>query len=332
MIGKIVFILITCGLVFSVGGGALAGVKRAVIDTPNPCTKVEKIEGKNIYLKSSGEPCIQVIGKAVVEVDSDVRNVFVYVGGQYWNEQEVREFNIESIPDMKKLSDTYRGTIKTDNVHTDTMKKLADESAKYYHSDEYQKKIKAETKRIKTEIFGKKLGGYYADAKKDDKRQGKLSPSERIYIFVSSSMPLETIRAYVADIDSLRDENIIFVMRGFIGGMKHIRPTIDFTGKALVKDKSCDLSKGICETYNVNFEVDPLLFRKYGITRVPAFVYVPRLEVMDRERSEGSSENVNVSDFYVLYGDAAFEYILDTFYKETKSQSLSSLKSSFSHP
>ena len=320
---------ITCCIFLSLSLSAYAGTRKAVIDTPNPCTKVEKIEGKSVYLKSHSESCIQVIGKEVIEVDNSIKNVSVYLDGTYWNEQEVKDFSIESIPELKRSSEGYLESIKTDNVHMDKMKKLAGEAARYYQSEEYQKKIKAETERIKGEVFGTKLEGYYPGRKQEEKVPGKLSSSERIYIFVSSSMPLETLRAYVGDVSGLKDDSIVFVMRGFIGGMKFIRPTIDFIAKALVTDKHCDLGKQKCEVYNVNFEIDPLLFRKYGITRVPAFVYVPHIEVEDSERSEGSAENARVSDFFTLYGDAFFEYILETFQKEIESASIGNLINAF---
>ena len=167
------------------------------------------------------------------------------------------------------------------------------------------------------------MEAYYKDKGKGGKtRPDRLSPSERIYIFVSSSMPQETLRTYVRDVSGLGDENIVFVMRGFVGGMRHIKPTIGFIAKALVKDKDCDLSRQKCDAYNVNFEIDPLLFRKYGVARVPAFIYVPQIEVEDRERSEGDPDNAKAAGFHALYGDASLEYVLETLSRETKRASL----------
>lgn len=240
----------------------------------------------------------------------------------------MQEFSLESVPGLQKTVDSYVEKIKVpDNIHADKMKPLAGETAKYYHSEEFQEKVRAETERIKKEVFGSSLEAYYKDKGKGGKdRPGRLSPSERIYIFVSSSMPRETLRTYVRDVSGLGDENIVFVMAGFIGGMRHIKPTIGFIAKALAKDKDCDLSKRKCAAYNVNFEIDPLLFRKYGVARVPAFVYVPQIEVEDRERSEGDPDNAKAADFHTLYGDASLEYVFETFSRETKKQAFTGLK------
>ena len=61
-----------------------------------------------------------------------------------------------------------------------------------------------------------------------------LLPDERIYIFMSSSVPLVTWNNYAKDIDKVRDPNIIMVMRGCIGGCKYIRPTLKFIQNIII--------------------------------------------------------------------------------------------------
>lgn len=325
------FILIVLTVSFIISRTAYAGMKKVVIDTPNPCCKVSKVEGRKVYLKSGKQPCIQVIGKEVIEVDISVKSVMVYVDDAAWAEQEVKEFNIESISDYRKTVEEYSTLIKVpENIHQGQAQNKAEETAKVYQSEEFKQKVQSETERIKKEVFGEPLSrieNYYKDMKKDkdSKRAGKLASTERIYVFISSSMPLEAIRTYIKDVSTLKDGRVIFVMNGFIGGMKHIKPTIEFTAKAMLKDKDCKIMSGDCETNNVAFQVDPLLFRKYGITKAPAFVYVPHLDVFDRHKSEGLEENSKISDFYVLYGDASFDYVLEVLHRETNSQSLEKL-------
>ncbi len=72
-------------------------------------------------------------------------------------------------------------------------------------------------------------------------------------------------------------------------------------------------------------EIDPLLFRRYQIAKVPAVVYATDVNVMDMQMSEGLESNTEVSNYYVLYGDASLEYVLDTIHKETKSESIEGL-------
>ena len=131
-----------------------------------------------------------------------------------------------------------------------------------------------------------------------------------IYIFVSSSIPLRALRRYAQDLDRLADQNIVMVMRGFVGGMKHFKPTGDFIESVLKKDESCELVTGSCEMYNAGIEIDPLLFRKYGITQVPAVVYVPEVK-SEVEFIEWSKDDGGSSEYYVVYGDASIEYVME---------------------
>ena len=62
--------------------------------------------------------------------------------------------------------------------------------------------------------------------------------------------------------------------------------------------------------YNAGIEIDPLLFRKYGITQVPAVVYVPEVK-SEVEFIEGSKDDGGSSEYYVVYGDASIEYVME---------------------
>ena len=77
--------------------------------------------------------------------------------------------------------------------------------------------------------------------------RGKLGSDERIYLFISSSMPLQTVRNYAASVARLGDPGIVLVMRGFIEGMTKIQPTIRFIGTVLQRDPSCNPPEGECE-------------------------------------------------------------------------------------
>ena len=81
-----------------------------------------------------------------------------------------------------------------------------------------------ERERIQKEVFGRE-GVYYKDSKKGS-ATGGLGTNERIYIFLSSSIPTETLRRYTSAVGALGDRNVRFVMRGFIGGAKYMKPTL----------------------------------------------------------------------------------------------------------
>ena len=106
--------------------------------------------------------------------------------------------------------------------------------------------------------------------------------------------------------------------------MTKIGPTIQFTSTALKENPLCEGQD--CAMYPVNFVVDPLLFRRYGVTRVPAVVYAKGVKPSTPEGSEGDTGS-NVSSFSTLYGDASLEYILERISRDTESSSLHGLLS-----
>lgn len=312
-------------------GVTYAELKKAYIETPSPCYKVERIEGKRIYLGSTAEVCIQTMGKVQIEIDESIKHVFIYTDGKFWKEQTLTEFNIDSINEyMEKVDDLKKDLKVPENLYKEKGQEIAEKTHQQYLSKEFQEKLQAETKRLKEGIFKKPVEEYYSDNSKEiEKTKGKLLPTERIYIFISSSIPIQTLRNYALAMDRLGDPNIVIVMRGFVGGMKYIKPTIKFVGGILRKDPSCNMTKQKCDTYRADFQIDPLLFRRYQIAKVPAVVYATDVNVMDVQMSEGLESNTEVSNYYVLYGDASLEYVLDTIQKETKSKSIEELLSVF---
>jgi type-F conjugative transfer system pilin assembly protein TrbC len=226
---------------------------------------------------------------------------------------------------MEKVDDLKKDLKVPENLHKKEGQEMAEKTYQQYLSKEFQEKLKTETVRLKEGVFKKPVEEYYSENREIEKTKGKLLPTERIYIFISSSVPLQTLRNYASTLDRLGDPNIVMVMRGFMDNMKYIKPTINFVSDVLRKDPGCDMAKQKCKTYRANFQIDPLLFRRYQIAKVPAVVYATDVNVMDVQMSEGLESNTAVSNYYVLYGDASLEYVLDTIHKETKSKSIEGL-------
>nr|WP_281287724.1 type-F conjugative transfer system pilin assembly protein TrbC [Geobacter argillaceus] len=194
----------------------------------------------------------------------------------------------------------------------------------YYHSDEFQRRVKSETERIKAQVFGEDFARFYPDDVTSE-RKGKLTGSERVYVFISSSMPLQTVRNYASSVARLRDPRIVMVMRGFVGGMTRIQPTIRFVADVLKKQPSCSPAEGECAMLPANLVVDPLLYRRYAIDRVPAVVFARGVKAENPGLSEGDSKNTEVAASYTVYGDASLEYILQSIGRESGSSSLKEL-------
>ena len=146
----------------------------------------------------------------------------------------------------------------------------AGKAARDFNSPETRRRINNETRRLKETIFAETL-----ENNPDLPNPESLTDDNgRIYVFISSSMPMQTLKNYAADIDSLAPHNITVVLRGFVNGMKLFAPTRDFISEILTKDSACELSRDQCEAYRVSFEIHPELFQQMQITEVPAFAYV----------------------------------------------------------
>jgi type-F conjugative transfer system pilin assembly protein TrbC len=200
----------------------------------------------------------------------------------------------------------------------------AEKLFRLYQSPQYQRSLAAERTRIEKEVFGKtspppvELGPVEGE--------GRLAPDERIYVFVSASVPMETLRNYAADIDGSGEANLVMVLRGFVDGARQIGPTARFTEQVLRKDPGCEpQGANSCAALAVRILVDPLLFRRYGIERVPAVVYARGVSVLDADQSEGRPENATAGTHFAVYGDAGLPYVLELIQREAKSPGLAAL-------
>ncbi|MDD2732630.1 MAG: type-F conjugative transfer system pilin assembly protein TrbC [Desulfuromonadaceae bacterium] len=226
-----------------------------------------------------------------------------------------------SLDKANKVAETL--TIPTNKSEME-MAKIAEKMNAYYRSPEFQGRLKNETERIKGELFGDASVRFYPDSKTPAAR-GKLGSDERIYVFISSAMPLQTVRNYAASVARLGDPNVTLVMRGFVDGMTKIQPTIRFIGSVLQRDATCNPTDGECEMLPASLAVDPLLFRRYGIDRVPAVVYVRGVKAEDAALSEGDSRNTSISENHTVYGDASLEYLIEQIWRESGVRSLKDL-------
>ena len=169
-----------------------------------------------------------------------------------------------------------------------------------YQSPAFQKTLQDERQRLAESVFGQKAADAIQKEQGPD-QDGALPPGGRIYIFVSSSMPVNTLRNYAADMERLGDQAVVMVLRGFVGGVGRMGPTARLAGEVLKTRPACDLASGDCSLRNLSLIVDPMLFRQFGITQVPAVVFAPA---------------ANGAETMTAYGDASLGYILELFARE----------------
>lgn len=174
----------------------------------------------------------------------------------------------------------------------------AEKAARDFNSAETRNRINDETRRLKETIFAETL----KDNQDIPNPESLTDDTGRIYVFISSSMPMHTLKNYAADIDSLTPQNITVVLRGFVDGMKLFAPTRDFISEVLTKDSTCVQTREQCEAYRVSFEIHPELFQQMKISEVPAFAYV-------------SDEN----ETYLVHGDISLSGGLEKIQESARS-------------
>lgn len=163
-------------------------------------------------------------------------------------------------------------------------------------TDEYRQRMNAAIEAV----FPQSPVGY------TDEAETGIRSGDRLYLFVSRSVPLTTLRRYA---EALEDTpGAIMLVRGFVDGGTRIRPTLEFIASILRKDEHC--TGADCEMRKVAVQVDPVLFRRYGIHEAPAMVVVEGL-VTDGSCSEGNTDVVSVAAQQVVYGDAPIGALLE---------------------
>ena len=293
------------------------------IPLPGSCTHVSGIKGNRIYVEddtdcSSGKkhgfsitrvevPAEELKGKDVLEI---------YYRGKLWKSIPVAGGgSLESM--FERVSElAYEGfyrELEKRGVFTEIGKdefveveKSLHEVGSYVKDDEFRRKVESARKKINRDVFLRPEVS--RSRKKVHGRESLLREDERVYVFVSSGMPLDVVRAYVRDASRLKSKNVIFVLRGGVEGLKFIRPTVEWVYSAVVRDPECLNSGKRCRVYPVRFQIDPFLFRKFGIKEVPAVVYV-RGVIPKVGYSEGLPET-KMGKAFVSYGDVGFFYHL----------------------
>lgn len=136
----------------------------------------------------------------------------------------------------------------------------------------------------------------------DGNESGPTLAGNQLVMFVSSSMPLITLRKYAHDMSKVGG---VMVMRGTVGGISKMVDTITLTRNVLNADPSCEGAK--CKMWGTEMLIDPMLFRIYGINKVPALIYQPDMKIQGYCDGLEKVEKASV----VVYGDASVRALLE---------------------
>jgi hypothetical protein len=123
-------------------------------------------------------------------------------------------------------------------------------------------------------------------------------------LFVSSSMPVAVLRSYAAQLERVHG---VLAFRGMPGGLRRVGPMAKLSAQILRLDPGCEGPS--CAMRNVQMIVDPILFRVYGVARVPALAMVPGDPLQAYcERDEGSPVAT-----HLVFGDSALDGLFDEY-------------------
>lgn len=128
----------------------------------------------------------------------------------------------------------------------------------------------------------------------------RLPYSLRPIVFASASVPVATLRNYIADLEKV---NGVMVFRGFVGGMSKVMPTMKYMDSLIKKNAKC--SKEPCDRYKVPVLVDPILFKEYQVKAVPALAVHG---LTNLAAYCNGTEGLNPSK-YIVYGDSSIKYL-----------------------
>lgn len=130
-------------------------------------------------------------------------------------------------------------------------------------------------------------------------------------LFVSSSMPIATLRAYAVQLEKTRG---VMAFRGMPGGLTHVAPMAKLSAEILRLDPGCE--GPACAMRDIQLIVDPIVFRRHGVARVPALDMVPGDPTQPYcERGEDADAGLapQKSAGAVVYGDAALSGMLEEY-------------------
>ena len=123
-------------------------------------------------------------------------------------------------------------------------------------------------------------------------------------LFVSSSMPIPTLRSYAAQLERVHG---VMAFRGVPGGLKRMGPLAKLTAQILRLESDCEGPN--CEMRDVQLIVDPIVFRQHGIAQVPALGMIPG----DPTQAYCERDDDSPRAAHVVFGDSALSGMLEEY-------------------
>ncbi len=199
------------------------------------------------------------------------------------------------------------------NIKKDkTIEDLAKEDSQIIQTDKFVKQFDEAKKNL---LYDEKLNWkeqneiaqtHLKNTQTDNSQNFYFNSNETIYIFISSSLPKETIVNYLESTKYIQD-NVVFVLQG---GMKKLMPTMRWI-KDLLSDKYA----------NARIIIEPKLSKFFNIKKVPTLLYTQD-NLFELQQDMKLHED---KDTYIFTGDLSFKYVLKKLNEEKRNDFLSKI-------
>ena len=135
-------------------------------------------------------------------------------------------------------------------------------------------------------------------------KEADFYENSHIFVFISESVPLVTLKNYQQALEGIP---ATFVLRGMVGDDPTVfLPTQKWVQRILCGEPPYEAGS---KCFVNSVDINPNLFRMFGIERVPALVYVPEPAAIISCGQSAMPEE----DYFVWYGDLAPSYVLEQF-------------------
>jgi len=234
---------------------------------------------------------------------SDETKVLVEKAKEQAGEQGIidSEATKKTMGQARKLAETM--TIP-ENIHKEAGIKAAEKTNADFRKPEFQQKIADEINRQADLFIPESSRG----KKKEQEANSTLAETEKVYLFLSSSIPEASFQGYMAYLEGVPE--IVPVMKGMVGGLgkENKRERVKWWSKVLKKDSTCKkTAEKPCNLIKPAVSIKPALFYQYSITEVPALIY---------DRGD---------EIFQIQGDVGIITLLEKVNQEAKSPSLTGL-------
>lgn len=123
-------------------------------------------------------------------------------------------------------------------------------------------------------------------------------------LFVSSSMPISTLRTYAVQLSKVHG---VMAFRGVPGGLRKMGPMAKLTAQILRLDPGCEGPN--CVMRDVQLIIDPIVFRQHGVAQVPALAMIPG----DPTQAYCERDDDSPRASHIVYGDSALSGLLEEY-------------------